>query len=263
MDSVDAEAPPESSLIVVTGASSGLGLAFFQHHAQDTHTSVIGVDRAPWTDAHGHRHARLRVGPAGLFTQLDITATPAELSQWAAREAISTRPVALVLHCAGVRGLVPAVEDALPHDVGAAETLQAMDAATMHTAFDVNVVGTLHILRALLPGLRLAAARQLRPKVVVMSSRMGSVSANVGGGGYAYRASKAALNAIVKSFSVDVPEVCFACVHPGRVETGLVKTREEGAISCEESLQDMLPLIQRLGDQSCCFVDRFGKEVPW
>jgi NAD(P)-dependent dehydrogenase (short-subunit alcohol dehydrogenase family) len=46
-------------------------------------------------------------------------------------------------------------------------------------------------------------------KVVVMSSRMGSIASNTTGGGYAYRASKAAVNAIVKSFSVD--GMCVFC----------------------------------------------------
>lgn len=53
------------------------------------------------------------------------------------------------------------------------------------------------------------------PRVVIMGSRMGSLASNKRGGGYAFRASQAALNAVVRSLSIDVPEVCFACVYPG------------------------------------------------
>ena len=171
----------------------------------------------------------------------------------------------LVIHSAGIRGLVPAVEDAHPDDVAAAETLVVMDPATMLRTYEVNAVGTFTLLKHLVRLLRRSSARP--PRVVIMSSRMGSVSYNTTGGAYAYRASKAALNAIVKSFSIDVPDVCFACVHPGRVETGLVRTREEGAISAEESVETMLDVIERLGVEgdlkSGCFVDRWGNDIGW
>ncbi|KAK8169272.1 hypothetical protein IWX90DRAFT_171886 [Phyllosticta citrichinensis] len=260
--------PPDTPLILVTGASNGLGLAFFQHFSHDPAVAVVGIDKLPLAASQ-----RSRVGPSAHFAQVDITAAPSQLEQWA-REWTSTtstpmpkpRPMALVVHSAGVRGLVPAVSSAQPHDVAAAETLEVMDGATMLRTFEINVVGTFQLVRAVLPNLRAAAEMQLRPKVVVMSSRMGSISANVGGGSYAYRASKAALNSVVKSLSIDVPEVCFASVHPGRVETALVKTREEGAMTCEESLRTMLPVIQRLGEgnlQSGCFIDRFGEAIGW
>lgn len=87
---------------------------------------------------------------------------------------------------------------------------------------------------------------------------------NTTGSAYAYRASKAALNAVVKSFSIDVPEVIFTVLHPGRVESGLVMCKEEGAISAEESVGVMVPLIERL-DKTCSgtFMDRFGEKVEW
>lgn len=115
-----------------------------------------------------------------------------------------------------------------------------------------------------------------------MSSRMGSVGANTAGGGYAYRASKAALNAVVKSLSVDVPEVVVLAMHPGRVETGLVgenmlpwclrdrganvrvEWKEEGAMSPEESLQTCLKVIEGAGlKDSGKLLDRFGEVIQW
>lgn len=263
--------------ILVTGAFSGLGRAFFEHYAKlprnESPTNqapafrVVGIDRQPWPDADGNPQPSHAHGPRSVYVQADITSPRHELEALLARGWVGEgAPLALVVHSAGVRGLVPGVELRRPGDVAAADALGVMDAATMMATFEVNAVGAFNVVAAVLPNLRLAAARGLGPKVVAMSSRNGSVGANVGGGAYAYRASKAALNAVVKSMSIDIPEVCFALLHPGRVETGLVSVKEDGAITCEESLGTMLPVIDRLGEghlKSGCFVDRFGVEIPW
>lgn len=199
-----------------------------------------------------------------VFAQLDLTSPASHVQAQVRHHVGPDTPISLVIHCAGTRGLVPHVPIGGPADVASAETLEAMDAATLLRTYEVNVVGTFNALTAVLPNLRLAR----RPTVAVLSSRMGSVAGNVVGGGYAYRASKAALNAVVRSMSVDVPEVFFAMVHPGRVETGLVCVKEDGAISPEESLGDLLPLFERFGDDhggfgSGCYVDRFGQSIQW
>lgn len=269
--------PSNAPTILITGAFSGLGRAFFEHFAtgsRDESSShngtpnfrVIGIDRQPWPDQNGDPQASHIHGPRSVYVQVDITAPPHKLEAFARKWVGEDTPLTLVIHSAGVRGLVPGVELRESDDVAAAEALGVMDAATMVGTFEVNVVGTLNIVTAVLPSLRLAAAMGLRPRVVAMSSRNGSVAANVGGGAYAYRASKAALNAVIKSMSIDVPEVCFALLHPGRVETGLVSVKEDGAMTCEESLRTMLPVLDRLGEghlRSGCFVDRFGVEIPW
>lgn len=256
--------------IVVTGASSGLGRAFFEHfaaHSTPPHR-VVGIDRQPWPDENAAEQSTFhhKDKPA-LNIQLDITKPAKDLRSALLLELGDKDPVVLVIHCAGVRGLVPQVPITTSADVAAAETLDAMDPATLLRTYEINVVGTFNILSALLPNLRLAAEQKLKPRVVVLSSRMGSIAANDKGGGYAYRASKAALNSVLKSMSVDVPEVHFAMVHPGRVETGLVCVKEDGAISPRQSLEDVLPLIERFGVggefESACFLDRFGEVLPW
>lgn len=268
--------PPNVPTILITGAFSGLGRAFFEHfatasRAESSHDAppafnVIGIDRQPWPDKHGNPQPSHAHGPNSAYVQADITQPQQELEALIRRWIGTESPLKLVIHSAGVRGLVPSVPLRRSDDVAAAETLGVIDAATMMGTFEINVVGALNVVRAVLPSLRVAAARGLNPSVVVMSSRMGSVAANSTGGGYAYRASKAALNTVVRSMSIDIPEVCFALVHPGRVETGLVSIKEDGAMTCEESLRTMLPVLDRLGEghlRSGCFVDRFGVEIPW
>lgn len=84
------------------------------------------------------------------------------------------------------------------------------------------------------------------------------------GGAYAYRSSKAGLNALVKSFSLDVPEIIFTIVHPGRVDTNMTPNREEGAVDASEAIKIMMPRIQKFAKQdSGKFYTREGEEIPW
>ena len=247
--------------ILITGAASGLGAAFVQSYTtQQPSTKILALDRTPRTPNPAHPN----IHP---YT-LDLTDEKAVL---AFAQAISTEPLNLIIHSAGIRGLVPALEDQHANDVAACETLAGMDIGTMMRTFQINAVATFSLIRALLPNLLLCDSGTVKtpPKVIIMSSRMGSLSNNArpnpsAGSAYAYRASKAALNTIVRSFAVDVPGVVFVLCHPGRVETGLVRGREEGAIEAEESVGGILPLIEGWGrEESGRFYDRFGDVIEW
>jgi NAD(P)-dependent dehydrogenase (short-subunit alcohol dehydrogenase family) len=238
--------------ILISGAASGLGKAFLDILLRRADCEVIAIDRSPIRHVV---HERLRT------FEVDVS-SPYSIKAFA--QQIYDTPVHLFIHSVGIRGLAPLTEAAHPQDVAAAETLEVMDIDTMMRAFQINAAGTFLIIQALLSNFILASSKANPTKVVIMGSRMGSISYNTTGGAYAYRASKAGLNAIVKSLSIDVPEVIFTVLHPGRVETGLVKCREEGAIEAEESIEEMMEVIERLADaDSGKFYDRFGKAIGW
>lgn len=238
--------------VLVSGAANGLGAAFVDAYQAQPGTHVIAIDRGPITTTSSN------------VVNLVVDVSSQESIYTFARD-IKDRPIDLVIHSAGIRGLVPAVEKDNPNDVPACETFSVMDSDTMAGAFQINATGTFLLLRALIPNLEKAC----NPKVIVMSSRMGSIDNNQlpnkdAGSAYAYRASKAAMNAVVRSFAVDVPHVTYILCHPGRVETKLVQCREEGAISVEDSLFTILPLIDKWNKQdSGKFFDRFGETIPW
>ena len=249
--------------VLVSGAASGLGKAFVTAYLKSTtDTSVLALDRSfstsPAQDALEAADAyRKDVGNDGTNTLRLFTLDVRDEMQISA-QLRDIQDLDLVIHSAGVRGLEPSVTVG---DVAEAETVGVLTAETMMNTFHVNAVGTFLLIRALLTKLRRGGGR---PKVIIMGSRMGSMGSNTSGRGYAYRASKAAVNAVVKSFAVDVPDAVFVIVHPGRVESGLVAAKEDGAISAEESVKDVMGLIGRFGEEdSGRFYDRFGAEVPW
>lgn len=250
--------------ILVTGAASGLGKAFVTAYLRDPDNAVLAVDKSfsPSPAQNGLKAAdayRKDVG-SDETNRLRMLTIDVRDETESTTQLQDVKDIDLLIHSAGVRGLEPSVSIAKSGDVAKAETVDVVTAETMTNTFHINAVGTFLLVRALLPKLRPGGGS----KVIIMGSRMGSMGSNSTGGGYAYRASKAALNSVVKSFSIDVPEVLFAIVHPGRVESGLVAVKEDGAISAEESVGDMLVLISILGIRdSGRFFDRFGSDVPW
>ncbi len=258
--------------ILVTGAASGIGKAFVTAFLEDRNNVIFAVDKdfqhcgLPSSDGASVYVGRFDEHPPESFHKsndrlttwvVDLT-DEHQVTQLANRLALRT--IDLVIHSVGIRGLLDTVPIVQASDVAKAETMDAMTVQTMQNTFNVNTVGTFLLLRALVPKLGPGA------RVVIMGSRMGSVGHNAIGGGYAYRASKAALTAVVKSFSVDVPEVIFVTVHPGRVESNLVGKGmiESGAVKAEESVRDMLGLIQILKrEDSGRFMDRWGVDIPW
>ncbi|KAI9726890.1 MAG: hypothetical protein M1828_000238 [Chrysothrix sp. TS-e1954] len=251
-------------LVVVTGAASGIGRAFVKALSSTQETVIFAVDKAfpdPNDASTSAGNYSFESSPKARIKRLTIDVTdPKQVERLSA--SLQRQSVDLVIHSAGIRGLVPSVPISDSNDVAKAENLAIMDAATLERTIDINTIGTFLVLKALLPALQRS---RNRARVIVMGSRMGSIGHNTSGGGaYAYRASKAGLNAIVKSMSIDVPDVTWLVVHPGRLETGLVAVKEDGALSADEGVADVMRLIDQLGPKdSGRFVDRFGVDIPW
>ncbi|KAK7189052.1 hypothetical protein DPSP01_012678 [Paraphaeosphaeria sporulosa] len=225
---------------VVTGANSGIGHAFAKLLIDDGFT-VIAADITnvgPIQDLGCEAH------------HLDVT-SPTSITTF--KSALGRRPIDLLLNIAGV--MSPPSKDALD-----TITLQTLE----HT-FAVNTYGPLLLTQALLPYLLLAK----EPKVAVMSSRMGSISDNASGGQYAYRASKAAVNAVFKSLAVDLKGkgVAVVLLHPGIVKTKLTAGNEglgSQAVEPREAAGDLWRVLQVKGmEESGRWWHRSGEELPW
>lgn len=100
--------------------------------------------------------------------------------------------------------------------------------------------------------------------IALMTSKLGSVSLNQGGGWSSYRASKAALNTLARSFAGQHAKAEWGVVlmHPGWVRTDLGGRR--ASLDVETSARGMVAVLENhLGRCGCTFLDHAGQTVPW
>lgn len=139
-----------------------------------------------------------------------------------------------------------------------ANPVDATGGDSMRRQFDVNALGPLRLVQSLRPCLGAGS------KVGIVTSRMGSMADNGSGGHYGYRASKAAVNAIGKSLSVDLREAGIAVflLHPGYVATDM--TGHRGDTSPAESAANLIERLDNLTlAQTGTFWHANGTPLPW
>lgn len=124
--------------------------------------------------------------------------------------------------------------------------------------YQVNSLGPLMTTKSLLPCLHEGS------KVGIITSRMGSIADNDSGGSYAYRMSKAAVNAAGKSLSIDLKSqgIAVAILHPGWVRTDM--TGHGGLIDPDESAAGLIQRMEELNlDNSGSFWHTNGELLLW
>lgn len=222
--------------VLITGANRGIGLALARAWAERGER-VIATARHPWeSDA--------LTGVADRVEALDVT-RPASVAQLA--DNLAAEPIDLLVHNAGI----------LVND-----RLDDVDPQQMLDHLDVNTVGPLRVTLGLRSHLQRAADQGTAPRVVFISSVMGSMAENRDGGWYAYRASKAAANAVMRNLHLDLDPWPVVALHPGYVRTRL--TGGAGHIEPEESAADLVEIMGRIDrSMSGGFFDRFGEPIPW
>ncbi|MCX7628084.1 MAG: SDR family oxidoreductase [Methylophilaceae bacterium] len=126
--------------------------------------------------------------------------------------------------------------------------------------FRINTIAPLKLAEAFLE--HVAASEQ--KKLVFITSKMGSMADNGSGGAYFYRSSKAALNAVAKSLSIDLAPrgILVGLLHPGWVKTDM--GGPNAWITPQQSIAGMRRLIERLSPaDSGTFYAYDGQIVPW
>lgn len=229
--------------MLITGANRGIGLEFVRQYAADG-WRVLACCRKPAT-AEALNHLAAQYPDQTTVHALDV-ASHAQIDQLA--QTLSQQPIDLLINNAGV--YPPAHGDAL------GET----DYTAWQHAFSVNTMAPLKMTEAFIRQI----AHSERKTIVTITSKMGSVADNRGGGSYIYRSSKAGVNIVVKSLSIDLsPQKIIAVVlHPGWVKTDM---GGPGAlITAEQSVTGMRRVIGNLTLQdSGKFYAFDGQIVPW
>lgn len=137
--------------------------------------------------------------------------------------------------------------------------LQHLDFDSIREQFEVNALGALRVTQVLLPRLKAGG------KIVMMTSRMGSISDNTSGSSYGYRMSKVALSMAGKSLSHDLKPrgIAVAILHPGLVQTRMTNFTANG-ITPEVSVRGLLARIDELTlENTGTFWHSNGEVLPW
>jgi len=137
--------------------------------------------------------------------------------------------------------------------------------AQLEATFRTNTFGPALVLRHFSPLLD-----GERGVLAVISAKVGSIEDNRLGGWYSYRASKAALNMLLKTSAIELkrskPTAVLVSLHPGTVNTGLSKPFKGEQIGRPASVaaQDMLAVLDGLTPaHSGSFVAYDGEALPW
>jgi NAD(P)-dependent dehydrogenase (short-subunit alcohol dehydrogenase family) len=224
----------------VFGASGGIGAALVQQLCARPDVAQVHALSRLGGEARGKIHPH----------SFDLTDEASLASACAAIGA----PLDLVLVATG--RLVRANGD------GPEKSWRALDAGAMAELFAINTIGPALVAKHTLPLLR----RDGHPVFAVLSARVGSISDNRLGGWHAYRASKAALNMLVRNFAIELartnPAAMAVALHPGTVDSALSRPFQRGVppeklFTPDQSAAHLLRVIHRLqvGDS--------GKHLAW
>ena len=231
---------------VVIGASGGIGGAVTRRLVQGGRFAAV--------------HALSRTGAAVAGAEAGRIDLEDEASIAEAASRIATAPApTLVFIATGVL-----------HDGFQPErSLSALDPDHLMRDYRVHAVGPALAAKHLIP----LMARDRPGVLAALSARVGSIGDNRLGGWHAYRASKAALNMLLKTVAVEArrthPQFIVAGLHPGTVATGLSApfqrgVRPEALFDPERAAEELLGVISRLTPEDSGLLKAWdGSTVPY
>ncbi len=224
--------------VVIIGASRGLGLEFARQYSADG-WQVIGTVRRE-ADA-----VRLRECPQAEAMVLDVLSEKS-YQEFAARLADQSIVPDVVIHNAGV-------------NLDAQGTFTTTKFADWDRTFAANVTGAVGTARYLLP----LMPESRGAKAVFITSELGSIE-RCNGGFLPYRASKAALNMLVKCLAVEQAKRGVLCIamHPGWVKTDM--GGPNAPLEAPDSIRRMRDAINRTAmSDTGAFLDLNGARLPY
>lgn len=227
--------------LLVTGSNRGIGLEIVRHYAQlgwQVHACCRQPDQAEDLQALAQQTSAIQLHALDISDETQI---------FALADKLKDTSIDLLFNNAGIYGQRDA-------SFGNTDSQQWLD------CFYINCIAQLKMCEAFVEQV---TASKLKT-IASMSSKMGSMADNGSGGSYVYRSSKAALNAVMKSVSIDLKArgIKVAILHPGWVKTDMGGPHAE--ISTAESVQLMRTTLEKLTlDNSGSFFEIDGSIIPW
>lgn len=150
--------------------------------------------------------------------------------------------------------------------IGPEKRIEDLDAARLSRAFVVNAIGPALLLKHFIPLLPMGS----RCIFATLSARVGSIADNRKGGWYGYRASKAALNMLLRTAAIEAcrkrPDAVFAALQPGTVRSRLSAPFVADADALEPGAAAAM-LLEALdaapARREAIFIDYRGQPVEW
>lgn len=237
--------PLNEQTVLVTGANRGLGLGLVKAFLADG-SRVIAVNRSPSPELEQESSDRLEVIHCNLTDDLAL----ADLAKH-----LQDRTIDVLINNAGMM-LRPAFEASERSVQGFGH----FDRKSWHQLFDINLFTPMRMAELFVENI----ARAPRGRIVTISSMLGSMELNTSGGIYAYRASKAGVNAIMKSMAIDLADrgIIAIAQHPGWVKTDMGGNGAD--IDVQTSVNGMKAVIDDLKpEDSGKLLSWDGTEMPW
>lgn len=154
-------------------------------------------------------------------------------------------------------------------DNGPEKSITQFDAAHFDRSMHINCLPTLLLARHAQRSLKASSD----PIFATISARVGSISDNRLGGWYSYRASKAALNMVLKTLSIEylrtAPKIKVLALHPGTTDTALSKPFQANVpagklFSAEKTASLLVDQLRIAKDhKSGRFIAYDGSDIPW
>ena len=236
--------------VLITGAGRGLGLEFVRQYAADGWT-VIATARTP--DRHADLAALIQAA-AGR-----IRVHPLDVTDHAAIDSIAARlagvPIDVLINNSGTMGAQSFAGQGMQ-----AQRFGSSDYEDWDYQLRVNTFAPMKMAEAFIENVAASAQK----KIVTLSSVIASIGSNNLGGLYAYRSSKAAVNAIMKSMALDLARrgIIAVPVHPGWAATGM--GGPNAPVRPQHSVAGLRQVIAGLTkEKSGRFWQWDGKELPW
>jgi NAD(P)-dependent dehydrogenase (short-subunit alcohol dehydrogenase family) len=225
--------------VLITGASRGLGLEFTKQYAADG-WNVLACCRAPQQAsalqgiANANKNVQIFDLDVSDFAQIDALALQ-----------LKDEKIDVLINNAGV--YPPSSFGDTNYDEWA-------------KAFKVNSMAPLKMAEAFVQHV----TRGQLKKIAVLTSKMGSIDDNTSGESYSYRASKTAVNMVMKSLSIDLKPygISVVTLHPGWVQTDM--GGRNALISAQTSVSGLRNVIEHLNiENTGRFIAFDGKAINW